>query len=450
MTLEDRVRAALRDHGGELPPGFEGRVLAALPAQRSRLLGRLRPALVTAVAAVAATIVVIALLVASRPPSVPEQPAGVASTPAPAAPDPVARTYPDRIPLAVDGKPVLRGDVMLQHAAASTDDTPFLVGGWIDEPLPLPCAPGPVLPDCYRWVFRDGPGGEEFGTALASASASGRIDARGRVVLEAHTHDRRSVECQPDVTFCQRLIVLDALVWTPSAATERAAKTVLLRLEETAGGAGGGSAHTRFVLYGDGLVLYQDRRWTVALRDVYHVAWLSDRQLDELMRFVAEGEDGGLSASDPLFEFPTRGPAGSTIVTATIGGSPRRVEYQLPIENLLRDADPSVAALRRVVERIARCGGDVAAGRAADGGTYDSAYHRVVLTRTFSRVSPTVRWPADLPFPPSVDADASRTVVIADAERALLGEDRFRWMEGPDGRIYEVDLQPARPEEWTR
>ncbi|MGH2466254.1 MAG: hypothetical protein ACRDGL_00755, partial [Candidatus Limnocylindrales bacterium] len=181
--------------------------------------GRPLPARATvrhrAVAAPAATMVlvavVIAVLVASvafgprlrstgSPPSTPPRTAGSFSSPPASNP---AATYPGGMPTSIGDQPVLVGSAIGGHVAATADDTPFLIGGITDQII-VDCAspngsPGlPLVGDgCGSGMWlrpsfgSDGPG---VGVHL-EVSADLPIISGAAYVLRVHVHDRQATEC---------------------------------------------------------------------------------------------------------------------------------------------------------------------------------------------------------------------------------------------------------------
>jgi hypothetical protein len=133
--------------------------------------------------------------------------------------------YADGIPEAIDGKPVLRGKAALARAAASTDTTPFLVGGWVTY------VPG------YRFCtaqFGDQPWSHDC-TQAGLSDAAGALEpkltaavtfhfvltnlATGPVVAHVEVHDPRASSCGTAAAVCDRMMVVQQVVWAGDAAT---------------------------------------------------------------------------------------------------------------------------------------------------------------------------------------------------------------------------------------
>lgn len=133
--------------------------------------------------------------------------------------------YADGVPSILDGQPVLRPAAALAHAAAASDTTPFLLGGWERPPAPMPCpttTSGSVmdLSGCDRPSLAEA-SGTEFdktlgvtGTAevlLAALPDNLRLQAYAPVVLVVHVHD---VRCRTGDTRCLAAFVVDRLAWS--------------------------------------------------------------------------------------------------------------------------------------------------------------------------------------------------------------------------------------------
>ena len=145
--------------------------------------------------------------------------AAVASPSSPA--DPV---YADGIPSVVDGQPVLRPAAALAHAAAATDATPFLLGGWERPPAPLACTAQArsalVLSGCDRPSLAEASGTEfdqRFGITgteevlLAALPDNLQLQPYAPVVVVVHVHDAR---CGAGDTRCLVAFVVDRLAWS--------------------------------------------------------------------------------------------------------------------------------------------------------------------------------------------------------------------------------------------
>lgn len=137
--------------------------------------------------------------------------------------------YADGIPKAVDGEHVLRGAAALARAAATTDRTPFLVGGWVTYvPGPRFCpaqTQGKNVPwshDCIQAAFSDVAGALEpkltaavtFHFVLATLAGGG-----GPVVARVAVHDPHAASCGTAAAVCDGMMVVQQVVWTGDDAT---------------------------------------------------------------------------------------------------------------------------------------------------------------------------------------------------------------------------------------
>ncbi len=153
-------------------------------------------------------------------------PTGLASVPA-ASGATISGRYADGLPRAIGGAPVLRGAAALAHAQAVTDDTPFLIGGWVtylpgERFCPLRAADDTSwLHDCVKAQLGDVAGGEDpalagavtFRFALAGLTS-------GPVVASVEVHDPRAGECGSAAAACGRLMVVERIVWSGDEATD--------------------------------------------------------------------------------------------------------------------------------------------------------------------------------------------------------------------------------------
>ena len=142
----------------------------------------------------------------------------------PSASPPTGAVYADGIPSVIDGAPVLRPAAALAHAAAATDATPFLLGGWERPTAPLACLAQPqhvlALSGCDRPFLAEA-SGTEFdqrlgitGTTqvlLAALPDSLELQSYAPVVVVVHVHDAR---CTPGDARCLAAFVVDRLAWS--------------------------------------------------------------------------------------------------------------------------------------------------------------------------------------------------------------------------------------------
>ena len=192
----------------------------------------------------AAAIGVVGILVASlllRPEVAPTAtPSGTASptvspaTPPGSPPSAVeASRYPGGIPMSFDGEAVYLGLGATLHAEATTDATPFLVGGWFEYRSEWECSGGigpraSIPPALHtRCGGRAGAGssapwgwtwsGGTLRVAWNGHSLPGRL---GPSIVRVHTHDPSAAECSPQVRAeCESILVVDDVLWTGDAWT---------------------------------------------------------------------------------------------------------------------------------------------------------------------------------------------------------------------------------------
>jgi hypothetical protein len=150
------------------------------------------------------------------------------------------------IPAEIDGQAVLVGDAARAAFTASTDSTPFLVGGWVPQPVALSC---PAILESDPWnpclVIRllDAQAGGAASISLFAGSGQrfvGPLPAGSTkaLVFRVHTHDAACLGRRADCVFRP---VVEALVWSGpivpgpslgSADLQAAARTVALTFEE--------------------------------------------------------------------------------------------------------------------------------------------------------------------------------------------------------------------------
>jgi hypothetical protein len=134
-----------------------------------------------------------------------------------AGPVDIGGSYPDGIPRTIDGRPVLRPAVAETHAAATTDDTPFLVGGWATQAYRFCSFHAIDMPSPFLWCSPNFLG-EKADVGILEVAPDRTDIPLGRVVLEVHTHDVRAADCvATDRVYCRAALVVDAVVWQGSA-----------------------------------------------------------------------------------------------------------------------------------------------------------------------------------------------------------------------------------------
>jgi hypothetical protein len=112
-----------------------------------------------------------------------------------------------------------------------TTADPFLVGTWLDVytgPRSCPVDTRSLPPDswlraCQPLVRPSDQAGS--GTSVLRAADTATFlfakDLRsGPAVLRVHVHDPRAIECGPDESVCDRMMVVESAAWTGDAATD--------------------------------------------------------------------------------------------------------------------------------------------------------------------------------------------------------------------------------------
>jgi len=137
--------------------------------------------------------------------------------------------YPDGLPRTIDGAPVLRGAAALSYTKSVTDDTPFLVTGWVTwVPGARSCpflASGDTswLHDCGRPVLSDLAGKDSALTNALTDATTFRfvLDqvSTGPIVAQVRVHDPRSSRCGSAAAQCDRMMVALGIVWAGDDST---------------------------------------------------------------------------------------------------------------------------------------------------------------------------------------------------------------------------------------
>ena len=136
---------------------------------------------------------------------------------------PTSDRYSDGIPRLWQGQPVLRwGDAMARRATA-TNDTPFLVGAWVEILDGWNCPAQGTDPfdprECgFKSISADagGPGNEP--DTISFHFFQGTL-VRGPAILRVHLHDPRSNQCLGEEAICQSEIVIEKALWTGDSYT---------------------------------------------------------------------------------------------------------------------------------------------------------------------------------------------------------------------------------------
>lgn len=206
VRAEARIRAAFADEESRAEADLRFDPLIRHPRQRiPRLLGAVGACALVAVVAVSGTLLVSHLRMSA------------------ASPSPSPSRYPDGIPLTWQGQPVLRwGDAMARRATA-TDDTPFLVGAWVEILDGWNCPAQGTDPfdprECgFKSISADagGPGNEP--DTISFHFFQGTL-VRGPAILRVHLHDPRSNQCLGEEAICQSEIVIEKALWTGDSYT---------------------------------------------------------------------------------------------------------------------------------------------------------------------------------------------------------------------------------------
>lgn len=138
-------------------------------------------------------------------------------------PSPEGALYADGIPMAMDGEPVLRPTQAAARAAASTDASTFLIGGWVSSVFPYAGCPRPSGPAaelaldagfCASYL-NEAPANDVVGPVkLHFEQAVPGWSGAGAVIVRVHTHDPLAAACDAsNVGACEHAVVVEAVVW---------------------------------------------------------------------------------------------------------------------------------------------------------------------------------------------------------------------------------------------
>jgi hypothetical protein len=145
-------------------------------------------------------------------------------TPVPIA-SPSGALYAAGIPAAYDGQTVLRPTQAAAEAAASTDASPFLIGGWVTGWFPFPYSSCPLPSGSEAdQVLDQGPCGVYLAESPVIDQTGpvklhfqvGLSDGRysGPVIVRVHTHDPLATSCAAaNQDACAHAVVVDTLLW---------------------------------------------------------------------------------------------------------------------------------------------------------------------------------------------------------------------------------------------
>ena len=240
---ENRIRAAFLEEKRRAETDLQLEPLAARARPRSRLLARLAAAAVVVVVAVATAGVIGSLpgraagspsnapTASSIPTSAPSAARTITSSPRPTL-DMTGR-YPDGIPTTFDGQPVIRWDAALAMRDTATNATPFLTGAWLTIPVGVAFCPAghadPSAPST-TWLVDDGcrfnyVSAEAGGTPTTQLGVTTFLFYKGQpttgpAIMRVHVHDPRAGQCGYQKAICDRMIVVDDIVWSGDAVTD--------------------------------------------------------------------------------------------------------------------------------------------------------------------------------------------------------------------------------------
>jgi hypothetical protein len=130
---------------------------------------------------------------------------------------------PSGIPETLNGQPVEIGLAAVVHALATTDATPFLVGGWFTDATGT-CSggidrdPSPLLSACGSAVGVDAPLGYSGPQGQMYWNGHHLPGNLGPSIVKVHTHDPAAAACR-SVAQCQAVLVVDDVLWTGDAWT---------------------------------------------------------------------------------------------------------------------------------------------------------------------------------------------------------------------------------------
>lgn len=131
-------------------------------------------------------------------------------------PTPDPNRYPDGILRTFNGQPVLRWSEAMGKRDTATDDTPFLVGVWLDRPFGFFNCP---KDGChFRYVSADA-GGQLVSDSVVTLRFYTGGFATGPAIMRAHVHDKRITGCQSQES-CDQTIVVDDIMWTGDLYTD--------------------------------------------------------------------------------------------------------------------------------------------------------------------------------------------------------------------------------------
>ena len=141
--------------------------------------------------------------------------------------------YSDGIPTTFDGQPVIRWDAALARRETAADATTFLTGAWLNIPVGAFSCPAahadPSAPSTtwlenlgcdFRYVSTDAgsPASAQFGVTTFRFY-KGQLTT-GPAIMRVHVHDSRASQCGYQKAICDRMIVVDDIVWSGDVVTD--------------------------------------------------------------------------------------------------------------------------------------------------------------------------------------------------------------------------------------
>jgi hypothetical protein len=148
----------------------------------------------------------------------------------------LAGRYDDGIPRTFDGQPVLRWGDALALRLTAKDDTPILVGAWLDVITgPMWCPSMPYDPSApHSWasnvcspetVSAEAGGPYGIGEEASFTFTEGN-PSTGPAILRVHVHDPRASDCGTKRALCDTMLVVESVVWSGDSYTDPALLTV--------------------------------------------------------------------------------------------------------------------------------------------------------------------------------------------------------------------------------
>jgi hypothetical protein len=240
---ESRVQAAFLEERRRAERDLRVEPLAPRGRQRPRTVARLAAAAIVVVVAIATAGVIGSL--PGRGSTVPtashSTSAGAAtpsvapteSTPGPTRTFDVTGRYPDGIPTTFDGQPVIRWDAALARRTTSKDATSFFTGVWLNIYTGIMFCPSEPLDPSQPPTTWLQSGGCQLNYVSAEAGATPTTQlgittfrfyegtlSTGPAIMRVRIHDPRATQCGYQASTCDKMIVVDDIVWSGDAVTD--------------------------------------------------------------------------------------------------------------------------------------------------------------------------------------------------------------------------------------